>query len=65
MKEGVTSSFEEKRSPLVTREYSRDFNEFRWENQTAMVGRQWELGEGGKGKRKDKNGNYDIKGSLG
>jgi len=66
MEERVTFSFGEKRSPLVTREYSRDFNEFRWEDQTTEVegeGRVSSREEGSK--KKDKNGNYDIKGSLG
>lgn len=38
-----------KESPLVTREYSRDFNEFRWVEYRGGL------------ERKDKNGNYDIK----
>lgn len=64
MEERVSSPSREKRSPLVTREYSRDFNEFRWEDQTAGGKGRISSGEEG-GKKKDKNGNYDIKGSLG
>lgn len=68
MEERVSSPSREKRSPLVTREYSRDFNEFRWEDQTAREGGEREgqvSSREEESKKTDKNGNYDIKGSLG